>query len=127
MHILFHNGSNYNYHFIIKQLTEEFKKQFTCLFKNTEKYITFKVSIEREVTRIDKDREQIIKNKCYKLQFIDSVRFMARSLSNLLNKLSEVLHRIKCNFRHDGKNVNHVEIDLSIATVFLNTKILKII
>ena len=35
--IVFHNGSNYDYHFIIKQLAEEFKKQFTCLGKNTEK------------------------------------------------------------------------------------------
>ena len=29
--IVFHNGSNYDYHFIIKELAEEFKKQFTCL------------------------------------------------------------------------------------------------
>ena len=35
--IAFHNGSNYDYHFIIKELAEEFKKQFTCLGKNTEK------------------------------------------------------------------------------------------
>ena len=27
----FHIGSNYNYHFIIRQLAEEFKTQFTCL------------------------------------------------------------------------------------------------
>ena len=35
--IMFHNGCNYNYHFIIKELAEEFKKQFTCLGENTEK------------------------------------------------------------------------------------------
>ena len=29
--MVFHNGSNYDYHFIIKELAEEFKKQFTCL------------------------------------------------------------------------------------------------
>ena len=34
---VFHNGSNYDYHFIIKELAEEFKKQFTCLRENTEK------------------------------------------------------------------------------------------
>ena len=28
--IALHNGSNYDNHFIIKQLVEEFKKQFTC-------------------------------------------------------------------------------------------------
>ena len=27
--IVFHNGSNYNYHFIIKKLVEEFEGQFT--------------------------------------------------------------------------------------------------
>ena len=34
-------GSNYDYHFIIKELAEEFKKQFTFLGENTEKCITF--------------------------------------------------------------------------------------
>ena len=29
--IVFQNGSNYDYHFIIKDLAEEFEKQFTCL------------------------------------------------------------------------------------------------
>ena len=57
--IAFHNGSNFDYHFIIKELAEEFEKQFTCLRENTEKYITFKVSIEKEVTRIDKNGEEI--------------------------------------------------------------------
>ena len=35
--IVFHNGSNYDYHFIIKELAEEFKKQFTWLGESTEK------------------------------------------------------------------------------------------
>ena len=40
--IAFHNGCNYEYHFIIiKGLAEEFKKQFICLEDNNEKYITF--------------------------------------------------------------------------------------
>ena len=33
--IVFHNGSYYGYHFIIKELTVKFKKQCTCLGKNT--------------------------------------------------------------------------------------------
>ena len=37
--IAFHNGSYYDYHFFIKELAEEFQKPFTCLGKNTEKYI----------------------------------------------------------------------------------------
>ena len=57
--IVFHNGSNYDYHFIIKELAEEFKKQFTCLGENTEKYITFRVSIEKEVIRTDTNGEKL--------------------------------------------------------------------
>ena len=49
--IVFHNGSNYDYHFFMKELAEEFKKQFTCLGENTKKYITFTIPIEKEVTR----------------------------------------------------------------------------
>ena len=29
IHIVFHNGSNYDYHFIIKELAEKLEKQFT--------------------------------------------------------------------------------------------------
>ena len=49
--IIFHNGSNYDYHFIIKELAEEFEGQFTCLGENTEKYISFSVPIEKEVKK----------------------------------------------------------------------------
>ena len=40
---------------------------------------------------------------CYILQFIDSGRFMAGSLSSLVNNLSEVFHTIRCKYRHDDK------------------------
>ena len=56
--IVFRNGSNYDYHFIIKELAEEFEKQFTFLGENTEKYITFLVSIEKEVTKTTKKRKR---------------------------------------------------------------------
>ena len=38
--IIFHNGSTYDYHFIIKKSAKEFKGNFDCLGENTEKYIT---------------------------------------------------------------------------------------
>ena len=38
---VFHNMSNYDCHFIIKELANEFKGQFECLGENTEKYKTF--------------------------------------------------------------------------------------
>ena len=41
----------------------------------------------------------------YIIQFTDSARFMASSSSsNLVNNLSERIHRIKCKFRHYDKN-----------------------
>ena len=52
--VAFRNGSNYDYHFI-KELENEFEGQFECLGENTEKYKTFSVPIEKEVTNIDKD------------------------------------------------------------------------
>ena len=101
--LVFHNGPNYDYHLIIKQLAEELKKQFTSLGKNTEIYIAFTVPIEQEVTKIDKNVEEIIKNISSILQFFDSARFMASSLSNLFNNFSEGIHRIKCKFGHRDK------------------------
>ena len=84
-------------------MTEEFEKHFTCFGENTEKFITFTVPIEEGVTRINKNGERITKNISYILQFIHSARFMASSLSNLVNNLSEGLHRIKCKLEHDDK------------------------
>ena len=49
--IALHNGSNYGYYFIIKELAEELKKQFTCFEKKIEKYITFRVPMEKEVNK----------------------------------------------------------------------------
>ena len=59
--IVFHNGSTYDYHFIIKQLAKEFKGKFDCLGENTEKYITFSAPIYKK----NDNNETII----YKLKF----------------------------------------------------------
>ena len=92
----------------------EFKKQFIYLGENIKKCITFTVPIQKEVTRTDKNGE-------------DSARFMASLLSYLANNLSQGIHRIKCKYRHGDKNVKLVKLNISMATVFLNTKILKTI
>ena len=41
--------SKYDYHFIIRELAEEFKGQFECLGENTEKHITFSVPIKNTI------------------------------------------------------------------------------
>ena len=47
--------------------------------------------------------KEITKNISYILQFIGSAKFMAGSLWNLDNNLSEEIDRIKCKFEHDNK------------------------
>ena len=47
--IVFPNGSTDDYHFIIKELAEEFEGKFECLGENTEKYIPFSVPIKKEL------------------------------------------------------------------------------
>ena len=53
-----------------------------CLGENMGKYITFKVPLKK----INENGKLIT----YKLIFIDSYRFMATSLSNLTDKLSQI-------------------------------------
>ena len=49
--VVFHNGSTYDYHFIIKELVKEFEGNFDCLGENTEKYITFSVPLKKKNTK----------------------------------------------------------------------------
>ena len=89
--VAFHDVSTYDYHFIIKELAKEFEGQSECLGQNTEKYITFSVSINKSkgITKLSK----LIRK--YKLKFIDSFRFMSTLLSKLVNNLSEIYSK-KC-------------------------------
>ena len=66
---------------------KEFEGNFECLGENTEKYITFSVPIKKEIE--NKDIEIT-----YKIKFIDSFRFMAKSLSKLVDNLD--IHSDKC-------------------------------
>ena len=87
--IVFHNGSTYDYHSIIKELVKEFEDNFECLGENTEKYITFSVPIKKKIE--NKDLEIT-----YKIKFIDSYRFISSLLSKLVDSLSEGIHNNKC-------------------------------
>ena len=86
--VVFHNGCTYGYHFIIRELAEEFEREFECLGENTEKYLTFSVPIKKEITKKDKNGNDKITKTSYKIKFIDSCRFMSASLSNLVSNLS---------------------------------------
>ena len=49
--VVFHNRSNYDYHSIIKELANEFERQFECLVENNEKYKTFSVPTKRKLQK----------------------------------------------------------------------------
>ena len=87
--VVFHHGSTYDYHFIIKELAKELKGNFECLGENTEKYITFSVLIKKKIE--NKDLEIT-----YKIKFIDSYRFMSSSLLKRIDNVSEGIHNNKC-------------------------------
>ena len=56
---------------------------------STEKYITFSVPIKKKI-----DNKNI--DITYKIKFIDSFRFMATSLSKLVDNLTGNIHNDKC-------------------------------
>ena len=87
--VVFHNGSSYDYRFIIKGLAEEFDGYFECLGENKEKYVTFSVPIKKEFN----ENITII---C-RIKFIDSFRFMSTSLSTLVDNISnKIIENGKC-------------------------------
>ena len=55
--------------FFVKELAGEFGGLFTCLIENTERYVTFLVPRERELTRIDGNGNEIATTISYTLQF----------------------------------------------------------
>ena len=80
--IAFHNGPTNGYKFSIKELEKELEGQFECLGENPEKYITFSVTIKKEL-----DNGKSIKHK---IKFIDSFRCTQMTLPKLVNNLSEI-------------------------------------
>ena len=76
--------------FYHKKVVRRIRKNNT-LGESYQKYLIFKVPIENKVMKIDKNGEEITKDMS-----TDSARFITSSLSNLVNNLSEEIHKIKC-------------------------------
>ena len=128
--VVFHNGSNYDYHSIIKELANEFERQFECLVENKEKYKTFSVPTKMEITKINKDGNKSVDSISYRITFIDSTRFMTTSLSNLVNKFAEGIHKIKCKDCDCFLNMKvsrliWYNINSYLAIKFIQTKLMK--
>ena len=94
--VVFHSVPSCDYHFIIKELANEFEAQYECLRENTEKCKTISALIERKVRKVDKDGNEHILTISCKIKFIDSASFMASLLPNLVDNLAEKIHKFKC-------------------------------
>ena len=94
--VVFHNDSNYDYHFIIKELANSFEGKLEWHGENTENYKIFSFPIEKELMKIDKDDNENLITLSYKIIFSDSARFMTSSLSNLFDNLAEGIYKMKC-------------------------------
>ena len=62
----------------------------------------------------------------YRLQFIDTARFMTGLLSNLVKDVFEGIHKINWKHGDNDKKVKLAKLHISIMTLFLNKQILKI-
>ena len=83
---------------------------FKCLGENTEKFIIFSVPIKNKTIKKDKDGNHEIIEILFKIKFIDSFRFMSRSLSKFVNNLSEGVHndkRTNCKCYLDYKSIKN--------------------
>ena len=114
--VVFHNGSTYDYRFIIKELVKEFDGNFDCLGENTEKYITFSVPLKKKI----ENKASIETN--YKIKFIDSYRFMSSSLSKLVDNLSEGIHSNK--FSDCESNLDYIKITAKPSSLECKNEIL---
>ena len=61
----------------------------------------------------------------YRLQLIDSTRFMAISLSNFVNNFAEKIHKIQCKYRYDDKKCRVCGIKYKYFECFLEYKNVK--
>ena len=108
-----HIGSNSDYHFIMKQLAEEYEVQFECLREKTKKCIIFSVPIEKE--------NKSCKTVTYKIELINSGSLMPSLLSSLAYNLAKGIHKDKCrNFKSDLECMTVNDVSLVFKCVECN-------
>ena len=88
--VVFHNSSNYDYHFIIKQLANDFEGKFECLAENKEN------EKRKKNTKFDNDGNESVATISHKIKFIDNAKFIVSSLSNLVDNVAKGIDKINC-------------------------------
>ena len=109
IYTVFHNGSNYDYNFVIKSLAEEFEGQFTCLKENAEwrMHNLFSSSRKRNFL-IGQDLRQAH----YQILSIISLKESIKLNVNTVMKI---------------KNAQRLQLNTKIVSAVLNRKTLKMI
>ena len=97
-----------------KNLTNTLLVQGKKRWNTCNLYITNR---KKKLQELTKNGDEIINKTSYILQFIDSARFLASLLSNILNNISKGIHKIKCKYGY---------VDKKCKTCRSNTKILKL-
>ena len=80
--VVIHNGSNYDFHLIIKELAKNFREEIQCIPEDTETCKTFSITIMHK-------RAEKSQYLC-KVRFIDRNKVMQGSLDSHVNNLSEL-------------------------------------
>ena len=65
-------------------------------WESTEKGKKISDLIERKIKKVNKDSNEHIITISFKIKFIDSARFMERSLTNLVDNFAEEIDKFKC-------------------------------
>ena len=84
--VVFNNLTGYDSHLFVKKLgSSDEKENMDCIPNNEEKYISFSKTIKVGEYKDKKTGE--VRNKTFKIRFIDSFKFMGSSLEALVNNL----------------------------------------
>ena len=103
--VAFHRGSN-------QQMN--LRENLNVLGENKEKYKTFSLPMKNDIIKTVKNGNKTTESISYKIKFVDSASFMASSLSNLVDNLTEGIHKIKWKHCDYFLEYKRVEINLII-------------
>ena len=103
--VVIHNGSKYDFHLMINELADEFREEIHYIPEDKEKFKSFSVTIMHDYVS-----EYEVP---YNLRFIDSNKFMMRSLDTHVINLSELQ---SCNCSDKSKQHIRINYDDNIYT-----------
>ena len=106
--VVFHNGSKLCLSFYNKRTSKRDWREILFVYENMVKNTQFFSQWQKDLLRIDRNRKEISKTISYKLQFIDSARFKASLLPNLVDNLAEGIHKVKWKNEHNSKKMWNV-------------------